>query len=156
MVLALFTNSCYYLFIYLFAPLGFELKASHCYRKTSPLASVLTHNLQTTRAGFWGEGNKFIIHQTKRRTWNTTSQGSVIPLLGENVCLLKGVGGSAWLPEQMHVHHGCDLGSPGALAPHLWCYVSLCSGDLREKGQRAAWPNWRAKGLIRVTGFSSN
>jgi hypothetical protein len=52
MVLALFTNSCYYLFIYLFAPLGFELKASHCYRKTSPLASVLTHNLKTTEQGF--------------------------------------------------------------------------------------------------------
>jgi hypothetical protein len=67
---------------------------------------LLVHNLQITRAGFWGKGNK--VYYLSDKEEHRESQPLNVPSLHfwEKMSAFKGeFRGSAWLRDQVHVHH---------------------------------------------------
>jgi hypothetical protein len=118
----------------------------------SPGLSAKSH-LQITWAEFWGQEIRLIICQTKK-------MGEVN--LSKHCCPTSE---RQWLPykgssrAQRGWMTGCTFPMAAGLhSPGIWCHFSeverlgwqvYCSGSQREirGGERAAWPNWRAKGV---------
>jgi hypothetical protein len=77
----------------------------------------LNTNTQITRAGFWGKENDLLFIRQRGGQGESTFQSSVVPLLRENVPLLKGKSGAQlqYMTKCMS-QHGC------------WPWFSRCPG----------------------------